>query len=111
MKKKANRMPLYSVKKPATSSLSASGRVERHAIGFRHGRNDEDDKGENLGVDRKESVETCSPDEPMPESAGLGFCDFHQAERAGQHQHADDGQPDVQLVADHLGRGAQASQQ
>ena len=47
----------------------------------------------------------------MPEAAGLGFRDLHEAQRACQQQHADDRQPDVQFVADDLGRGAQASQQ
>ena len=69
--------------------------IEGHTIGLGHGRNDEDDKGEDLGMDRKESVGACSPDEPMPEAACLGFCDLHEAQRPSQQQHADDGQPDV----------------
>ena len=47
----------------------------------------------------------------MPEAAGLGFGDFHETQGAGQEQHADDGEPDVELVADDLGRGAQPSEQ
>ena len=38
MKNAANFMLLYSVWKPATSSFSASGKIERHAIGFRESR-------------------------------------------------------------------------
>ena len=34
MKNAANFMLLYSVWKPATSSFSASGKIERHAVGF-----------------------------------------------------------------------------
>ena len=54
MKKKANRMPLYSVKNPATSSLSASGRSNGHAVGFGHGGNHVDDKGKDLRGGKRE---------------------------------------------------------
>ena len=48
MKKEANFMLLYSVWKPATSSFSASGKIERHAIGFGERRDQENDEAEDL---------------------------------------------------------------
>ena len=42
---------------------------------------------------------------------GLGVDDVHQAEGAGQHDDGDQGQPQGQLVADHLGRAPDGPQQ
>ena len=93
-------MPLYSVAKPGDDLAVCLGQVERGAVAF-SGRGDEEDE------ERERLLEHV----PVPEPARLVLDDAVQAERAGEHDHADRREHERQLVADDLRRGAQAAEQ
>ena len=96
MKKKANRSAAVFGKEAGHKLALRFRQVERDAVGFRHRGDHIDDEGKNLGAGNAKTI-------PMPESSGLGFGNFDQAERAGKDQHADDGQSDIEFVTDDLG--------
>ncbi len=73
----AQRKPLYSVWKPATSSDSASGRSNGSAVGLGDGR----DEVHHEGHDHQAVVGEHEPDVPRL----LRLHDAHHAERAGHH--------------------------
>ena len=60
------------------------------------------------GDEEEEEPQRLVGDEPH---VLLGFDDLHQGEGPGQHEHPDDGQPQGQFIAHHLGRQAQAAQE
>ena len=99
-KKKPKRMPLYSVAKPATISLSASVRSNGVRLALRGGRDEEDERPSGC---RKMNQSMKLPD----------WCthDLVQVEGAGDQHDAHDDEDQRQLVADDAGRGAQAAEQ
>jgi hypothetical protein len=77
-KKKPKRMPEYSVAKPATISLSASGQVERRAVASAV-----------AAMKKMMKARVLLEHVPVPEPAGLFLHDRVQGERTGEHDHAD----------------------
>ena len=99
-KKKPKRMPLYSVAKPATISRSASVRSNGVRLPSAVGGDEEDEERQRL-----------LEDVPVEEAAAWFIDDGFRLQRAGQQHDADDASMQRQLVADDLGRRAQAAQQ
>ena len=96
-KNSANFSDEYSVWKPATSSLSASGRSNGRPVGLADHRGDVDD-------------ERGQQDQRVPDRLLRGD-DLRGRHRAGVEEHRDEGQAHRDLVGDHLRRGAQGAQQ
>ena len=99
-KKKPKRMPEYSVAKPATISESAS--VRSNGVRF---------ASAVAAMKKIRAAERLAEDVPVGEPARLVLGDLVHAHRAGQEDQPDHRQHQRDLVADDLGRGAQAAEQ
>src|SRR5581483_6792883 len=79
--------------------------VKRHAVGFRERSHQVNKEGHDLAA---KEVPLRQPSEPV---GVLRLDNAAQAEGAGQNQHADERQPERDLIADHLRAGAQRAEQ
>ena len=99
-KKKPKRMPEYSVAKPATISLSASVRSNGVRL-----------PSAVAAMKKITNASGCWKTYQFQNQPDWFSTIWLSDERAGQHDHADRRQQQRQLVADDLGRGANAAQQ
>ena len=99
-KKKPKRMPLYSVAKPATISLSASVRSNGVRL-----------PSAVAAMKKTTNASGCWKTYQFQNQPDWCSTMVLRLQRAGEHDHADRREQQRQLVADDLRRGAQAAQQ
>ena len=90
MKNMANLKLEYSVWKPATSSVSASGKIKGNAVRF-------GDRGGDITEKTDDLRERRASGESMPVVAALAVDNFVEVQRSRQQQHADDRERQRQL--------------
>ena len=79
------------------------GKIEGSAVGFRVGRGQVDEEGDELAAAEKVPREQAV--------RGLGFYDFSEIEGAGAQDDANEGEAEGELVADHLRGRAEGAEE